>query len=760
MRYDDSYDEPPSPSRARGVSPAWRVVAVLSFLGVLSLLAVVAALTVALVVQEERQANANVPDAQPWPRPPLNEDDMAGGADLPYPTKQDLRPPDSLPALDGETPRPKEDAPRDAFRKASEVVWTAPALPLPERVLVSPDGARIAYLQGDTLWAGPPDGINSIGEPGHAPNAGPRGRRRWMNGLPTPLAWSPDGSSLYSTDADGALRADNLQGGVPPRPPDAAHARGLAYLPEGGQAVVVRPRGRTKVEGPEGFVRPDPTEVVVVGPNADAHRVLVPVGRATWRDPAVSPDGKLLALVSDSGHEGEFSATWRLFVVPVAGGEPKPLTPAALHVGSPCWAPDGKAIVYERRARRALEEDVLPGEGMQANLYEVDPTTGRDTRLTWGGGFSSPTVTRDGNLYCFFRSAGSEGFKGELLRLPLAKARELASRPDLKRRTVRVWVDLASAVLKEASLPADLTPLQLDEGKVRKIQEAFVRQYRERVGGAVLDTAAALDDVRSNLRGLDLPAAERRRFNIVLGAVAGEYLCRRHKARWDFAARADGPPLADPEAHAAFRWAANPFGDIAFDDPDRDDEDAFTPVGPLRSLLSAADGRPIVLTPRPGAVRQHVPAADADLARGVGLLKDGKGAEAERVLTGMLARHAGNLHLTLHVATLLHDHGRADAFRELARKLDVDKLKDSRAYNLVGVSLLKEDATAAAGAFKNALRCDLHFGPAYFNLAEAYALRKDAEAARLCLRRYLDLMPFHPSAEDARRRLDELSGQP
>ena len=72
------------------------------------------------------------------------------------------------------------------------------------------------------------------------------------------------------------------------------------------------------------------------------------------------------------------------------------------------------------------------------------------------------------------------------------------------------------------------------------------------------------------------------------------------------------------------------------------------------------------------------------------------------------------------------------------------------------MSLLVENPGAAMTAFRNALRCNLYFGPAYFNLAQAYEKTNDPAAARLCLRRYLKLMAYGPLADDARRCLAEM----
>ncbi len=194
---------------------------------------------------------------------------------------------------------------------------------------------------------------------------------------------------------------------------------------------------------------------------------------------------------------------------------------------------------------------------------------------------------------------------------------------------------------------------------------------------------------------------------------------------------------------------------------DREDDDGPEEpgYGTLTGALSQAEGRLLVLAHDP-AVRTHVPAADPDLARGIALLREGRGDEADRILLNLTQRRAGNYHLAVHVGGLLSEHGRRDALRTLAQRLKPDVLKDASVYNLVGASLLDDNPVAAITAFRNALRCNLYHGPAYFNLAQAYEKSNDPASARLCLRRYLKLMGYGPLADDARRRLAELPPDP
>jgi tetratricopeptide (TPR) repeat protein len=147
--------------------------------------------------------------------------------------------------------------------------------------------------------------------------------------------------------------------------------------------------------------------------------------------------------------------------------------------------------------------------------------------------------------------------------------------------------------------------------------------------------------------------------------------------------------------------------------------------------------------------------ADPELARGQQLLEQGRGEEAQQVFEKMLKekRHEKNLYLNLQIGKLLYEHNRYAALERLMEHQCDQLPRDARKFNLLGLALLNGQPQQAINAFKSALRCDVRFGAAYLNLAQAYQRANDLESARLCLRRYLAILPDGVYATDARRRL-------
>jgi tetratricopeptide (TPR) repeat protein len=403
-----------------------------------------------------------------------------------------------------------------------------------------------------------------------------------------------------------------------------------------------------------------------------------------------------------------------------------------------CWTPDGKTIIYGA-----------------SDLFEIGIETGKESRLTQGGTYASPSVTQDGSLF-FLNKPIDGGTAVELRRLKLKDARDLVMGwQEEADRSAQTWVKLAEAVLKEAGYAKSLTTPEA----MTKIEQSFVRLYPKEFKQPRPATAAGLDQLRHEVEALTgLDDAARAKLRIILGAIEGEYLRRRPEgASWLLAARSwEGDPEKDqPEANL-FGTAFNPFrhrGTKA--------EDSLTAV------LYRAAGRPLVIgnAPPTDAAKALEKMVDPNLDRGIKLLADpGTAAEGERILLDLvLSKKAErNAVLTLRVLEALSAHDRSTAARKVADRLVRIMPEEARYENALGVARLATDQEPleALKLFEKALRCDLKYGPAYLNLALGYEKIGKRLEARQCLRRYLELLPNGDLAEDAKNRLNALGDVP
>jgi tetratricopeptide (TPR) repeat protein len=776
--YDDRPDDDSIPPLDRpGVAPVWRVLAVAALFGIALLGSMVAVLFMALV-----DRGKPLPNNWGMPAPAIAVGAAGGAAADPaedvldplnpaYPMRQDLRPAGTFPLVgDPEAdPQDRPRSPRQEFRKlAGEPVWQTDGPDLPDRVLISPDGRNMAYIGVEGLMLGPlgaplPVDQNPFG------NAMPPGMRRFGGvGMAFPgqparphaaadtqasvCGWSSTGGVVAWVRENGRPCLDEILKGAVTR----LEFKAVALLPVaalGDRQVVVSREPRAKLDG---GAYHDLTTVKVLSPDAKQPPTILAGPEAShWESPALSPDDSRLAIVSD---RQDGPGRRRLFLLSLDNKEKiEPVSPPAKRYEGVCWTPDGKALVYARSESPA-PADHAPGMAKDAcDLYLLDLATKTETRLSRGGGFTSPSVTKDGHLYFVTRIHGANAAVAvHLLRVQLQDAVKWAEGQDKDQADKgKEWKELADAVFKQAGVRADAGQgATLEGGAQKKLAEAFARVYKEKLAADPPATADALDRQRREVAGLDLSPEEQERFRLLLGAVEGEYLLGRQKGTEWHTTKERGGASAPVSAENAFGYAFNPFRPLR---PSEKDESPQS----LAEVLYRAEGRTIVLSNDDTMAKDVLDKlVDPERAQGSALLAKGNADAADRVLLGMVKRHEGNQYLVVEVGTLLYRHGRTKALAELVKPLlaDLDHggltlARDPRLYNLLGVGALEGDANKAVMAFNDALRCDLNYGPAYVNLAQAYQKANRPADARLCLRRYLKLFPEGELADDARRRL-------
>lgn len=768
------------------VSPAWRLLAI--FAGILALLCLIGVVSLSAVnhglqVQLAKQPTvymspgvAAVPVPVPGPVvvpavPAVPDKPVGDPANLPYPVREDPRQSIGM----GAEPADPQGTPRARFLRVGKEIWRCPPEYSPSQVAVTPDGMYMAFLSGTKLLVGPLNNLREVDElqprnnnPRVSPPPPPLVRREdqavsRLIGIP---AWSADSRYVYFATAGGRLRRFDTQQQVLETLP----FRGTWPAPwqrDANKVIFVRTQPAAKLDAPGMAAGGDLTELVVGDIRAKSVGVLVKAGPGQWRYPTLSPDGLRIAVWTTSGPAGE-TGPFQLVLISTATGARSPVAGATTATPGPiAWVPGGKAMVYERGLDAPLPSDCLFGEehaivNRSAGLFHYDFDQKKETRLTRGGGFVSPSVDEQGNLFYVTWQWQAERGRNTLrlrqasldqFRDRIAKTTEPPPRDDT------LWQALIDQVCTEQQVPADLAAFQPRPDQLARLANSFAVGYQERFKDKPPPDAYALDRMLAEIRELRWPAANRSRLVLVLAAVQGEYLRTRHGAVWHLVEGPLVPGLANAgEMDTPFARTASLIALM-----ERAAGFAADGSSPplLAELLRRAEGRTIVLTNNPRAAEGHLAEfADADFERGVQLFQTGKNAEAVKVLDAMMRREANrqNVHLALRVGKLFYEHKQLTALEGLMERMADQPPGDPRTFNLLGLALLDRDPRAAANAFKKALRCDLHHGPAYLNLAQAYQRAADTPSAIACLKRYLELLPSGPLAPDATRRLGELEG--
>ncbi len=227
-------------------------------------------------------------------------------------------------------------AARQAFSPNDLWVWRQPQDPR-----ISPDGQAVIFVESwsdrerDACWSNL-----------WLASANGKDRRQWTDGRwhDTSPRWSPDGDRIaWISDRAGApgifVRRKSGEGEIQVARPDSPPLN-IAWSPDGNSI-------------------------------AFTSRIYIDFPAPLWLPPAVLPFLRKPA-----------SGSVQLFVVPAAGGTPRPITSGNLdYPGEPVWMPDGRAILAAR-------------EGELASVRVADGTS--RALVSAAGRYSNPQPSPDG----------------------------------------------------------------------------------------------------------------------------------------------------------------------------------------------------------------------------------------------------------------------------------------------------------------------------------------------------------------------------
>lgn len=138
-------------------------------------------------------------------------------------------------------------------------------------------------------------------------------------------------------------------------------------------------------------------------------------------DPALSPDGKLLAFASDRGGAGSLD----IWVRQVAGGEPIRLTTDPTDDHEPSFSPDGSQIAFR-------------SERNPAGIYVISALGGREPRLLAANG-RNPRYSPDGKWVAYWTGELTAFTRVYLVASTGGPSKALEFRPALQSARYPIW---------------------------------------------------------------------------------------------------------------------------------------------------------------------------------------------------------------------------------------------------------------------------------------------------------------------------------
>ena len=201
-------------------------------------------------------------------------------------------------------------------------------------------------------------------------------------------AWSPDDSQIAF------LRRSEGSGGIFLVPPIGGIERKLAESPHLGAERVSglswSPDGKF-LAVPDRTSPEEPFAIFLVSVESGAKRRLTspPAQSLADHSPAFSPDGRTLAFVRQSA-----AVIADIYLLQVAGGEPRRLTFNDQTTRGLAWTPDGREIVFSSS----------PGAHSTSSLWRISSFGGMPELLSGtGGGAISPAISRQGSRLIYSR---------------------------------------------------------------------------------------------------------------------------------------------------------------------------------------------------------------------------------------------------------------------------------------------------------------------------------------------------------------------
>jgi hypothetical protein len=722
---------PPSEFDHR-VSPAWRIMAILSFLGLIAMtmlvLPVVAMFVLAGRLRDEEEHLRRTYQT----RRPVNH-----VAPFVHTEREMLVP--EVEELAYETP---VAASAQAFAAIGKEVWTIVGPTALREVVVSNDGRHLAFVEGQHMFAGPiplPRGIDfdSVNEP-------PMNLTEPISpDLNVPIVPGEGSDEFIFRDQLG--RFYGLNGASRSVSRLVGNGWFARHVPgKRGLLGYLRGRPQPKWAFPDETPGTDLLEIAEIAADAIpsvSSRSVPPSEGWSWM--TYAPDGKRLALVKNTGSAGEIwlseSAEAQFTKLDVPPGVQRPL----------CWSPDGSLLIYCRNYR-----------GAAVDLFQWDLAAKQETRLSRGGNVSSPTITPDGAVFYLILTPKQGKLHHQLVQTTLEDLHAFVKSWPLVQRDAAFWKKFLDDTGRDDALLAGPPP---DAGKLtlrdlERLADEALRWFDRRFDDLPPPPSVEFFEEVTAEAAQVLCDDDRDRLALWLGALWGQQLVSASKAAWHLG---DGSLFHQPKLESTpLAHVFNPFAAVRarLADPQA--------AGARRWRRDSA-GRFVVLSNDDQAAKaprdlRH----DPDLNQLDAVLKPPRNVDTLMALLNRLdEKHPDNVAVTEYVARRCLSVAPALLVGWLQKQCGRAP-RDPRRFNLLGVAYAARNASSppppfvgsvpqsvdsmATDAFRQAIRCDRSFEEAYLNLALMHYDSGQLGQGNRIVQQYLERFPEGRLSEAAR----------
>jgi tetratricopeptide (TPR) repeat protein len=468
--------------------------------------------------------------------------------------------------------------------------------------------------------------------------------------------------------------------------------------------------------------------------------------------PAVSPDGRQIALVSNRDYPRTATTGGHLYVCAADGSGLRQLTHDPEEIRSVAWSPDGKHLYATRRLARGDEGAV--GVGGSADLYRISVETGQAENLTRSGRIERAWCT-GGDLLLEVTAWDMAPSQRGIFRLAAERlAKATATRPTPPLANGRAQVKALVAKIQAALGGTPVKDVVPTPPILEKAAQAFADGVMDSFGERFDFSAASLDRLGNLAVQIDLASGREPGIVLGFGAYYGETLRKVASAEWRIRPCRFGEwmPAAREKATTSLAEVVLPFSESYRSALGAED------VGMRRAhdVLDQREGQKLVLVYPPFCAEEALREATGEsYYQARKMLDAGQVKPALEILVRELQRRPKNRPLARELIALYEAAGMPEAANELTRKA-VEAGSEVPELLLRFADLLaKQDPKLALRYYRRAVQGEEAPAEAFIKLGQTYNLLGQTAVAESCWRR------AHATAtESERRQIRKLMGLP